>query len=211
MKTSTSRIGQWISIVLVCVGILGLGFLGYRIVNTLMSTSTDVADSGIDQPQVRPIAEDAPVVADPTYDEISIGIRIGERAPDFQLLTLDGDLAALSDYRGHVIILDFWASWCTPCRLTMPSVETLVKALEPDVVLLGVSLDRSAQNAVDYLTRNGFDAMIGLYGSYAAAYGVFQTYGNGGIPKTFVIDREGIIRYVGHPSRLSKLTLEPWL
>ena len=90
----------------------------------------------------------------------------------------------------------------------MPGLESLAKSLAADVVLIGVSLDRSASHASDYLTTNNYDAMVALYQSYAAAYNVFQTYGGGGIPKTFVIDREGIIRYVGHPASLPRQTVE---
>jgi thiol-disulfide isomerase/thioredoxin len=140
--------------------------------------------------------------------DVPVGIRINQRAPDFLLQSLDNESVALSDFLGRVVILDFWASWCGPCKTTMPGLESLARALSPDVVLVGVSLDQVAANAIGYLATNHFDAMIALYESYAAAYAVFQTYGGGGIPKTYVIDRTGIIRYVGHPASLSRQTVE---
>ncbi|MBE0635152.1 TlpA family protein disulfide reductase [Candidatus Bipolaricaulota bacterium] len=180
-----------------------MGFLIYRVVEQLSPSTLAVATpDSITQP-----SQTAPVAV--TQDaEISIGIRIGQRAPDFRLASLDHEDVSLSDFRGKIVILDFWASWCGPCKSTMPGLEDLARTLASDVVLLGVSLDRSEANAADYLDANNFHAMIGLYGSYADAYRVSGTYGVTGIPKTFIIDRDGIIRYVGHPASLSRQTLE---
>jgi peroxiredoxin len=84
----------------------------------------------------------------------------------------------------------------------------LAQALAPDVVLIGVSLDQTAAKASNYLGANDFSAMIALYESYTAALAVSRTYAVVGIPKTYVIDRTGIVRYVGHPASLSRQTVE---
>jgi peroxiredoxin len=185
--------------VLIAIGVLGIALLGYLVVDRLILSSKDrdtVADAG---------APNAPVDAD---SSVPVGILVGQRAPDFSLPSLDGTEITLSDFRGYVVILDFWASWCTPCKVTMPGVESMVRSLEPDVVLLGVSLDRASRDASTYLASNNYESMIALYGSYSAAYAVFQTYGGGGIPKTYVIDRDGVIRYAGHPASLQRTTVE---
>ncbi|MCK5213017.1 MAG: TlpA family protein disulfide reductase, partial [Dehalococcoidia bacterium] len=136
-------------------------------------------------------------------------VAIGMKYTDFGLDTPEGEFLKLSDvHQGSVLLMDFWASWCGPCKSTMPRLEDFAREMAPDVVLLGVSVDRNATDASDYLASNNFDAMIALYESYAAAFSVSLTYAVSGIPKTYVIDRDGIIRYVGHPAVLPRQTIE---
>jgi len=125
------------------------------------------------------------------------GIDTGpELAPEFTLRSLDGVDVSLAEYRGSVVILDFWATWCKPCTRTFPELHALQQDYaERDVVLLVVSLDRSAQRARDHLVENAVKAL----------------YGVGGIPRTFLIDRAGTIRYSGYPTRLTSEVLDPWL
>ena len=148
-----------------------------------------------------------PAIEEPT---IAIGPRVGLRAPDFSLPTLAGERVSLSDYRGRVIVLDFWASWCVPCRVTMPAIEELSRRF-PQIVLLGVSLDRSLSDAVAYIESRPTSGLIPVYGSLSAASAVSRTYAVLGIPRTFVIDREGIVRFAGHPANLTEHTIEALL
>lgn len=148
-----------------------------------------------------------PVIDDPS---IPIGHRVGQLAPDFTLPTLAGDSVSLSDYRGQVVVLDFWASWCIPCRLTMPLLDELSQRF-PEIVLLGVSLDRSRADAVAYLESRANSQLITVYGSLSAASAVSRAYAVSGIPRTFVIDRNGIVRFADHPANLSEETIEAQL
>jgi len=204
MQERATRLQQIITYALIFVGILGIALLVFLVVD---KPSIDVPTS---LPEIEPegIPIDVVVLEEEELEDVPIGIRIGQRAPDFRLRSLENEAVALSDYLGKVVILDFWASWCGPCRLTMPELEDIARSLTTDVVLLGVNLDRTERNAANYLASNNFDAMITLYESYASAFAVFRTYGNGGIPRTYVIDRDGIIRFVGHPARLSRQTIE---
>ena len=207
MQARSNKYTGAVSYILISLGVIAIGLLIYVAVDRLTSPES----SGVVQ---------APTVANATSSgndastgiaestATPIGIRVGQRAPNFQLRSLDNENIALSDYRGQVVVLDFWASWCTPCKSTMPGLESMARTLAPDVVLVGVSLDQSATKASDYLSANNYDAIVALYGSYAAAVDVFNMYGGGGIPKTYVIDREGIIRYVGHPASLPRQTVE---
>ena len=149
----------------------------------------------------------------PTTDpgEPVIGSRVGNIAPPFTLPSLDGAPVSLSDYVGRVVILDFWASWCVPCRLSMPSLEATAGELGDDVVLLGVSLDRTEAEARSYVDSREFSALIPLYGSLSEARVVAGDYGVLGIPRTFVIDREGIVRFAGHPNLLTRRLVESHL
>ena len=141
------------------------------------------------------------------------GIDTGpELAPEFTLRSLDGVDVSLAEYRGSVVILDFWATWCKPCTRTFPELHALQQDYaERDVVLLVVSLDRSAQRARDHLVENGFATDNVLWGSFEEARAVKALYGVGGIPRTFLIDRAGTIRYSGYPTRLTSEVLDPWL
>jgi len=86
------------------------------------------------------------------------GVDTGpEPAPQFALRSLDGADVSLAEYRGSVVILDFWATWCKPCTKTFPELHALQQDYaDRSVVLLVVSLDKSAQRARDYLVANGF-------------------------------------------------------
>lgn len=133
-------------------------------------------------------------------------------APEFTLNSLDGVDVSLGQHRGSVVILDFWATWCKPCTKTFPELHALQRDYaDRGVVLLVVSLDRSAQRARDHLVENGFATDNVLWGSLEDARAVKALYRVGGIPRTFLIDRAGYIRYSGYPTKLTPEKLEPWL
>lgn len=132
-------------------------------------------------------------------------------APDFTLLNLDGEPVTLYDYRGQIIVLDFWATWCSPCIKSFPHLHEVIDRNESQgVVLLIVSLDKSAQRARDYLEENGYSTSNVLWESLDEARRVKDLFNVVGIPRTFVIDRDGIIRYAGHPGNLVDSDLEEW-
>ncbi len=143
--------------------------------------------------------------------EPPVGYRIGNRAPSFSLLSLEGKAVSLSDYRGRLVILDFWASWCVPCRLSMPSLEALSRDLGDDVILLGISLDRSESAARSFIESREYSELIVLYGSLSEARTVAEDYAVLGIPKTFIIDGSGVVRFAGHPGRLTRSLVESLL
>jgi peroxiredoxin len=154
-----------------------------------------------------PIAEQA--TASPTQAFVATGSRIGERAPDFSLRSLGGEIVSLAQFRGRVVILDFWASWCAPCRATMPALHALWQDVASrGVALVGVSLDRSEAAAATYLAANGYGGMVALWESLAAAQSVASLYGVRAIPRTVVIDRNGMVRFNGHSATLGRALLE---
>jgi len=133
-------------------------------------------------------------------------------APLFTLRSLDGDDVSLVNYRGSVVILDFWASWCGPCKKTLPELQALGEIYaDCGVLLLIVSFDKSEEIACDYLIENGFATANVLWGSLDEARAVKDLFGIVSITHTFVIDRAGYIRYSGHPASLTPDEIEPWL
>lgn len=128
------------------------------------------------------------------------GLLAGEtitrpKAPDFKLPTISGDTLSLSDYHGKVIILDFWATWCPPCRAEIPGFVNLQKEFKDQgFTVIGVALDKPDKVAKFYKDfKMNYPVVIGNR-EIAAAYG-----GITGIPTTFVLDRQGRIvkKYVG--------------
>lgn len=111
-------------------------------------------------------------------------------APDFSLLDLDGNKVALSDYKGKVVFVNFWATWCGPCRGEIPEFVELIKNYgDDDFAILGISVD----NDKDYDKLPGFVKQYSInYPVLLAEPKVVASYGGiEGIPTTFVIDRQG--------------------
>lgn len=114
-----------------------------------------------------------------------------EKAPDFILYTVDGIEVKLSNYLGKVVILDFWAMWCAPCRRAIPDLVSIQNEFKDELVIIGISLDQPA-------TQDDLVPFIKYYGiNYPVVLGnieVSDAYGNiQGIPTSFIIDREGKI------------------
>ena len=196
-------------IVAVGVGISVDRFVKRSSVRDLSDTEESVLYT-LDEEQ--PGSSRTEVEPSPEALDVPVGNRVGQLAPEFTLAELSGGEVALSDFRNRVVVLDFWATWCSPCRASMPGLEALrARYHDKGLVLVSVSLDRSGENAKSYLEANGYEEFIGLWESLAAAKQVARLYGVFGIPRTFVIDRDGIIRYSGHPIRLTDTTIEPWL
>jgi len=178
----------------------------YAIAGTYEVTLAVADDRGAEGSAVRAVS-----VSDPANPP-TVGPEVGQLAPDFTLENLEGSEVSLSDYRGYVVLLDFWRSTCTSCRVTMPHLETLRASYAAEgLVVIAVNLDVTEAEAIDFLTENGFDAFIALHGSLTEAEAVRATYGVEGIPHTFVIDRQGIVRHADHPIRLRDRHIEPWL
>lgn len=135
-----------------------------------------------------------------------------EPAPEFALRSLDGIDVSLGEHRGSVVILDFWATWCKPCTKSFPELHAVAERYaDRGVVLLVVSLDKSEARARDHLIENGFSTDNVLWGSLEEARAVKALYDVVGIPRTFVIDRDGLIRFSGYPTRVTSELIESLL
>lgn len=132
-------------------------------------------------------------------------------APDFTLISLDGETVELSEYRGQVVVVDFWASWCKPCTRTLPAVHELLAQYEDGVQLFLISLDKSEKASRTALEAAGYATSNVLWGSLAEARAVKDLYGVIGIPRTFLIDREGYIQFSGYPTSLTAEKIEALL
>lgn len=120
-------------------------------------------------------------------------IQAGGPAPDFQLLGLDGQTVSLVSLRGRPVMLNFWATWCNPCRMEMPFIQEVFEDTEwkeQELVILAVNLGEDASKVTKFLEDNGFSftVLLDTDGSVAENYDV------SGIPTTFFIDKNGIIK-----------------
>ncbi len=144
-----------------------------------------------------------------------IGIEVGQTAPDFTGHRTDGGTARLLDYRGQVVLLDFWGAWCPPCRDSMPHLdERVTEYADQGLVAIIVSTDPVEQDAIDFLAENNLTQFISVWepgGKYANPIDVLYNVTN--YPTTFLIDRQGVIRWIsiGSPGTLTDRFLESLL
>jgi len=117
--------------------------------------------------------------------------KVGQVAPEVTLKTLDGQKVPLSQYRGKVVVFNFWATWCPPCRAEMPSMERLYQQLQGlDVVILAVNAEADGETAVkEFLKDNPYNFTFLLDADAEAqdSYSVFR------FPETFIINKDGVI------------------
>ncbi|MFZ2323483.1 MAG: TlpA disulfide reductase family protein [Ignavibacteriaceae bacterium] len=113
----------------------------------------------------------------------------GDKAPNFALKSVDGKTVKLSDYKGKIVIIDFWATWCPPCRRGIPDLISIQKEFKKDVVVIGVSLDaeKTIKDVPGFIKDYGINYPI-VYGDdkITIDYGGIRS-----IPTSFVVDKKG--------------------
>ncbi len=118
--------------------------------------------------------------------------KVSEDAPKWALEDVNGQIINIDDLKGNVIVLDFWATWCGPCRMAMPEIDAFVKEdAKENVKVFSINVwEKGKSKPAKFMTENNYN-MILLYGSNDLA----KEYGISGIPFLCVIDKEGKIRY----------------
>lgn len=120
-------------------------------------------------------------------------LTAGAPAPEFQLQSLAGGNVNLSDYRGQVVVLNFWASWCGPCRKEMPILEQVHKQYKAKgMTLVGVNVEPEAADALKFLKSMPVSFPI-LFDRDSTVSKQYQVQG---MPNTVILDRAGKVRYV---------------
>lgn len=121
-------------------------------------------------------------------------VAVGEVAPDFTLTTFDGQQITLSELRGNVVLINFWASWCKPCEQEAADLEAVWRYYEPrgDVVFIGVDWTDTEPNALRYLEK--FD--ITYPNGPDLGTRISQSYRTTGVPETYIVDKNGVLAFV---------------
>jgi peroxiredoxin len=114
---------------------------------------------------------------------------VGNPAPEFSLRGLKEETFDLADRRGDIVVLAFWATWCPPCRSEMPGFAKLQKDLAPGGVAVVPIANDDAAKALDFLTRKKLD----VWSLVDSGNTVSKLYGANALPKTFILDRDGIV------------------
>jgi thiol-disulfide isomerase/thioredoxin len=120
------------------------------------------------------------------------GLEIGRPAPEFELPDLSGNAVSLNQYQGKIVLVDFWATWCSPCRLSMPILEDLQKEYPNELVLLAVNLQEPLDEVRQYVTAQHIRSRVLLDEEGK----VGTVYGSESIPMQVLIDQKGIVRDV---------------
>lgn len=137
-----------------------------------------------------------PVFAPGSYSPIELGSegggkpKLGELAPGFQLLDPEGRVIRLDDFRGRPVLVNFWATWCVPCRKETPDLIQLQSEWGDQVQIVGVNYSEPADTARAFATNFGINYVLPLDNTGE----VTGSYKLTGLPETFFLDGEGIIR-----------------
>lgn len=120
-------------------------------------------------------------------------IGIGQTAPDFELTTFDGEKIRLSDLRGKVVVINFWASWCKPCEQEAAELEEAWRFYQPggEVVFIGIAWTDTESASLEYLKK--FD--ITYPNGPDLGTRISQRFRTTGVPETYIIDRNGVLAY----------------
>ena len=115
-------------------------------------------------------------------------IASGKLAPNFTLKNLDGEEVSLEDYRGKLVLVNFWATWCKYCDMEMPDLQRLDEENE-DLVVLAVNVQEDKETVEAYIEKGGyeFEVVLDEEGEIATMYLVY------GLPNSYFIDEEGIL------------------
>jgi len=119
------------------------------------------------------------------------GVEVGNQAPDFQLQSLDGQTVSLGDLQGKPVLINFWATWCSPCRGEMPYIQEIYEGWsDRGLVVLAINIGESSSKAEEFMQSYNLSFTVLL----DTKQDVAQKYNIQYIPTTFFIDKDGIIQ-----------------
>ncbi len=164
-----------------------------------------LVDAFVSNINIAPPQNETVLTADGS--ETIVGTQVGQLAPDFTTNLLDGSTISLSDYQGKVVLLNFWATWCGPCRVEMPEFQRIYSDSDTEeFVVLAVNLMESPEQIEPYIDELGLTFPIALdtNGDHNELFGVIA------YPTTYVLDANGIIR-IKHAGPVNVAQVADWI
>jgi peroxiredoxin len=151
----------------------------------------------LQSPVYAPLQEDERFIALLEKSIINGGIDLP--AKDFELIMLDGSSLKLSDMKGKIVLVDFWATWCSPCIREMPNLKKIYTAHQSEgFEIIGISVDENLDAMRAYVENENLNWLIGYSGTGPGWEDeILKRYKVNALPSTWLIDREGIVRYQG--------------
>ncbi|RME47272.1 MAG: TlpA family protein disulfide reductase [Chloroflexi bacterium] len=201
--TSGLSLNQWTA--LVCLGVLlaiglalGSGMLVGRALRGPRATDVPAASRPLLEPRVFVTGAVTRVDPRPRADVRDTGVSLpftqelaaGSEAPAFKLQTLDAGELSLEDWKGHTVLLNFWATWCTWCKYELPALQAVYEKYQGQgLVVIGVDVEEPHGLVMAYVQRYGlsFPVVLDLDGAVAEVYRVY------GLPMTYFLDKNGVI------------------
>ncbi|WP_413372079.1 TlpA family protein disulfide reductase [Paenibacillus taichungensis] len=134
-------------------------------------------------------------------------IEAGAIVPEFTAINSAGEQVKLSDYRGKVVMINFWASWCTPCVREMPMINQIAQTYQNDVETLFVNVGEAKGTIREFMEKQQFDfpVIIDVTGKISSKYRIT------GLPATMIIDQEGIFSHILLGELTKDIPLQQWL
>ncbi|MBU9722604.1 redoxin domain-containing protein [Bacillus alkalicola] len=172
------------------IAVILVGMIGWTLYESLGSNDGVLQDQ-LDENIESETGEGTPEKVESDIPEEDIGITQGMYAPDFELATLDGETAKLSDYRGQKIMLNFWATWCPPCRAEMPDMQRVYEEHD-DAMILAVNLTETETGVaqVESFAEDfglTFPILLDEHVEVAGTFGIQP------VPTSFMINTKGRI------------------
>ncbi|MBT2582861.1 redoxin domain-containing protein [Planococcus sp. ISL-109] len=163
------------------LGVIITAMVGWTIYDLLLSD-----EEAAQEPEIAETETAQPEVT---------GVAVGDLAPDFELMTMDGETVRLSDYRGQRVFINFWATWCPPCRAEMPDMQQLYEEQDVPVEILAINLtetEQSEENITSFVEDFGLTFPILMDTNSETAH----TYKVKAVPASYMIDSTGHISFV---------------
>jgi peroxiredoxin len=172
---------RWI-VAFLAILVFGSAWLWWSRPNGELSAAGPVTLRDLD---ANPLSTTGSAAQDP-----AVGPGVGRMAPDFTLKTLDGSTFRLSEQRGKPVVLNFWATWCGPCKNELPALQNAAAYFEDDIVFVGVDQGEEPGIVQAFVDKLGLTFTIPMDADGAVGF----EYNVQGLPTTFFIDSNGVIQ-----------------